>query len=236
MSFCLNLLERYLFNPQLSRILQREGLHLKERSSRNLVILDIGANTGQSIIFYQKLFGEVEIHSFEPNPSAFDKLRKHRSATTHVYKRALAESKGFQPFFISKLSETSTLILPKINSTWNKKKARVLGMDPGSMYELIETEVDTVDEFLLGKNISEVNLMKIDVEGGELGVLKGALKSLSKGVISVVQFEQHLDDLRESTFHEIHLLLTSMNFIEFASVKHPFGKFYEKVYLLQQST
>lgn len=166
MSFCLNLIETYLFNPQLSRILQREELHLKERSSRNLVILDIGANTGQSIIFYQKLFGEIEIHSFEPNPSAFYKLRKHRAATTHVYNRALGKSKGFQDFFVSKLSETSTLILPKIDSTWNKKKARVLGVEPGSMYELIETEVDTVDEFLLGKNISEVNLMKIDVEGG----------------------------------------------------------------------
>lgn len=168
MSFCLNWLEKNLFNPKLRKILQREALHLKGHASKKLMILDIGANVGQSIIFYQKVFSEVEIHSFEPNSTAFKKLRKYRSATIHVYNRALGKSRGVQPFFVSKLSETSSLVLPKTDSTWHKQKARVLGVDPLSMYTLIEVEVDTVDEFLLENNIREVDLMKIDVEGGRV--------------------------------------------------------------------
>ena len=42
----------------------------------NPIILDIGANVGQTIIKYQKLFPKAEIHSFEPIPEVFENLKK----------------------------------------------------------------------------------------------------------------------------------------------------------------
>ena len=49
------------------------------KKNDNLIIFDIGANVGQSIIRFQKELKFKEIHSFEPNIEAFEKLKKFTS-------------------------------------------------------------------------------------------------------------------------------------------------------------
>ncbi|MCZ7612752.1 MAG: FkbM family methyltransferase [Ignavibacteriaceae bacterium] len=42
---------------------------------------------------------------------------------------------------------------------------------------------------MLENNISKIDFVKIDVEGNELNVLKGALNSIRAGMINMIQFE-----------------------------------------------
>ena len=47
------------------------------RHLTNPLIFDIGANRGQSIDRFKKIFKNPIIHSFEPNPDEFKKLKKN---------------------------------------------------------------------------------------------------------------------------------------------------------------
>jgi hypothetical protein len=53
--------------------------------------------------------------------------------------------------------------------------------------ELIK--LDTIDNYCTQKNIAHIDFLKIDVEGFELNVLKGAKKMLENNAIEFIQFE-----------------------------------------------
>jgi FkbM family methyltransferase len=57
------------------------------------------------------------------------------------------------------------------------------------MSESEEVNIQTLDLYTLERKIKEIDFLKIDVEGHELDVLKGAEKLLSNGSIKCIQFE-----------------------------------------------
>ena len=227
-AFLISTIEKFLFFPKLCKILKYEPHLCRANSKRKLMILDIGAHVGESIYFYKKIFHNPVIHSFEPCPTTFKKLRNLSSADVHTHNYALAEKVGESIFFVSKLSSTSTLILPNTDSKYHKYKAKILKIDSNKMYRSITVKCTTVDEFC--KQMEIVDLLKIDVEGSELDVLLGASFSLQTGKIKVIQFERHSNDLRKDNSNLIHNLLTSFNFVEFSTIKHPFLDVYELIY------
>lgn len=79
--------------------------------------------------------------------------------------------------------------------------------------------------------ISEISILKIDTEGHELAVLKGCIDYLKDRKIHVIQFERHSDDQRADKSKEIVHLLEDFGYTHRASIKHPFGLFYEEVYV-----
>lgn len=52
-----------------------------------------------------------------------------------------------------------------------------------------QIEIKTLDEYCEDEGISEINLLKIDVEGHELEVLNGAMDMISSGNIQYITFE-----------------------------------------------
>ncbi len=50
-------------------------------------------------------------------------------------------------------------------------------------------QLTTIDQFVDDNNISKITLLKIDTEGNEYNVLKGAEESIKKGIIDIIQFE-----------------------------------------------
>jgi hypothetical protein len=55
--------------------------------------------------------------------------------------------------------------------------------------ELIEVDVDAGDSYFSSKGLSKIDFLKIDVEGMEGNVLQGFSKTLSQGLIKIIQFE-----------------------------------------------
>jgi len=55
--------------------------------------------------------------------------------------------------------------------------------------ETVEVEVTTIDVYMAAQKISHVHLLKVDAEGHELAVLRGAAGAIASGGIDVVQFE-----------------------------------------------
>lgn len=136
------------------------------------VIVDVGANTGQFLIAAKSYFTDAKIYSFEPNPEAFNILKKNADQfhSVHLYNYALADRRKSITFYINKnLSEWSTVLKPK---------------DPENFSKL-NVQTDQLDSLL--PKLSKIDLLKIDVEGAELAVLKGSIKTLKKSKYVMVE-------------------------------------------------
>ena len=224
------LLEYILFYPKLRRVL----LKLPKRNPKT-IIFDVGANRGQSVKFYSKIFSGATILSFEPSPRIFATLKKLEIENFQPFNLGLSAVKGTSTFYVSMLDEASTFDLPDLNSEWHKTKSKILGVSRESMYTPITVEINTIDNLVVDRNIQNIFLLKIDVEGHEIKVLEGARLSLKKRIIQNIQIERHADDLRDSHEEEISSLLTQNGFRCLVSIRHSIGNFYEDIFALEDS-
>jgi hypothetical protein len=97
------------------------------------------------------------------------------------------------------------------------------GLDHFSISFDIEesTKVTTVDAFASRRGLRRVDLLKIDVEGHELNVLRGASKMLSAHQIGVVQFEFGGCNLDTRTnFHDFYSLMTGYGFCMYVITRY----------------
>ena len=218
----LNLLES-VFQIRVSRYLSRNI----NQSSRIEYIFDVGANRGTISKAYLRLFPGARIIAIEPLP-----IFKIESEQIEWMQVALSEKEGKGEFFICRHMPSSSLILPNSKSNWNQLKAKILGLKTDELYQEIQIEISTIDKINRERNIESVLLLKIDTEGSEFYILKGALKSLRSGVIKNVQIESQSNDFRESHRGQILNIMESCSFVHKKSMRHLFGNFKEEFFTL----
>jgi FkbM family methyltransferase len=233
----LRFFERYFFDPKLKKSLalavEELVLTRNQNSSEEIVCFDIGANRGQTIKLIRELFPNSKIYAFEPHPEIYTRLNSIYKFATNIkcFNLAIGELSGKFPFWVSPLDETSSLHLPNSESSMNKRKALILGIEPKDMYQKIDVEVITLDEFVLENKIEKIDILKIDVEGGEFQVLLGGSNVFKQNKVSIVQYEIHDDDLRPSQEKQIVNFLKEFGFTEYSTIKHAFGNFSDKIYI-----
>jgi FkbM family methyltransferase len=130
------------------------------------VFVDVGANIGYLTAVGASLVGTAgEVHSFEPVPAYFARLQALCAANPGYAIRAnavaLGESAG---------GAEITQSAPG-NIGWN---SMVPGMLSGEGHARHTVPVKRLDEYLAGRGVARVALIKVDAEGFELPVLRGA--------------------------------------------------------------
>jgi FkbM family methyltransferase len=141
-------------------------IHMIERP----IVYDIGANFG----FYTvKLCRDAQwVYAFEPVTATFEVLQQniHRNLLANItaFKLALFDSDTEMPMKLYSSSGTDSLLwtLP------NEHPAKLLGTEM--------VRVSTLDLVIEEKRLRPPDLMKIDVEGAELPVLRGARRVISR--------------------------------------------------------
>ncbi|HLP86296.1 MAG TPA: FkbM family methyltransferase [Candidatus Paceibacterota bacterium] len=157
----------------ISRELAIYGVHEKNstREVKNIItkgmnILEVGANIGYYALLETSLAGETgHLYAMEPSPYNFDLLTKNLELNGlknyDLYKLAAGSQEGKAKFLLSGRSNLSTFI----------EREDLTG-------EEVDVDVVKLDNFLVGK---KVDFIRMDVEGYELEILKGAEISLSTG-------------------------------------------------------
>ena len=151
--------------------------HLLNASSSPQLLFDVGANKGnwtaQALSLSQYSKKRIHIHAFEPSQATRSMLtaRFVGNETVAVWPYALAATVGVATFFSEEEGGGTNSLSPT-----SGLKAEVVALN-------------TVDQFMQQIGVKAILMLKVDTEGFDLLVLKGAEKSLSDGIIELIQFE-----------------------------------------------
>lgn len=145
------------------------------------VIFDVGANKGEYTCHCIRVNKHARVYAFEPHPKTFKILKNSVSGEgVLVVNKAISNSKGKMQLYDYKDNQGSS------HATLCQDVIEKVHVGDSISCDV---EVVTLDEFVTENKINKIHLLKIDVEGNEMNVLRGAKKSLEKDIFDVIQFE-----------------------------------------------
>lgn len=149
--------------------------------NKNSVVVDVGASYGIYTLV-SALAGAAKVHAFEPIKIVADILRKN------------IELNGWEERI--NINEKLLWCVSDVDVKFDDKKM-------GSVIQLVETPIVMRSVALDDLNLDKIDLLKIDVEGAELEVLYGAIKTINKyrPRILIEVHEQWVKNLEESIKH-----------------------------------
>lgn len=148
-----------------------------------ITALDVGANAGAWSQAMLRCAGDsgrahdLDLHAFEPSGFTAERLRRVLPASAHVNRLAMSDTDGEATMHVAFPGAGTNTLHP------GTEGAVLAGTDT----ETVRTS--TVDAYLQRAGIDQVCLLKVDTEGHDFFVLRGAERSFRAGAIAVVQFE-----------------------------------------------
>ncbi|HVD59447.1 MAG TPA: FkbM family methyltransferase [Gemmatimonadaceae bacterium] len=150
--------------------------------------VDVGANIGYTTSIMAVRAGRRgRVMAFEPHPMVFDQLaenaallaRSEAACRPELYKTALSDRTG------------QGMLVTDQGWTANRGLARIDDASNSAGIEATSVEIKRLDEVIGDQSIS---LLKLDVEGHEAEVLRGASRLLERGLIRTVIYEETAGD------------------------------------------
>lgn len=225
-------MEKIYFYPKLAS--SYKDLKLSVEHGKGMIIFDVGANKGQSIRFFKRLYPQSQVYGFEPAFNTFKALKvliqKKKYAGISIFPIGLGDTPRESIFYESDLSETSTFATPNPDSKYSKKKNRILFQKSSKAYKANLMQITTLDSFVDESKIDFIDILKIDVEGFEFEVIQGSMKALKNAKIGILQIEIQDNDMFCDNFPEIDSFLKNCNYSLIKEIWHPFGNFREVLY------
>ena len=180
------------------------------------IVIDVGAHIGPYTLKASKCVGlNGKVIAIEADPGNFDILNRNiqlNKLTNVIALNYAAYSK----------EDKIKLYLLQEESSWTKYNTVMTDRAAGNEKKFVEVKANTLDYLLQSNGIKheQVNWIKIDVEGAEFDVLKGAKNILSKSKDISLLIEIHNLTTHNTTLYEpIKEFLNSYNFkIEFENV------------------
>lgn len=179
-----------------------ELLLLEFFCNTNTVFFDVGANKGEYAYYASKWINENNIYLFEPEKKLHSQLKAIFSKC-HVLNIALSNTIGKRQFKIPIINNKLDNCLSSLETD------RVEENETNAI--IYEVNTNTLDNFVNQNNVSPT-LIKIDVEGHELSVLKGAENVIEKyHPTLIIEIEQRhhakfninevFDDFKRKEYH-----------------------------------
>jgi len=146
------------------------------------VVFDVGANVGNYSQCVKDINASARVFSFEPHPGTYARLRK------------AGRNAGFAAFNfgLSDKEETTTLY-DRGDHPEGSSHASLYSEVIASLHRApctgVEARFRTLDDTMRALDIGRIDLLKIDTEGHELAVLRGAEQALRAGTIDCIHFE-----------------------------------------------
>lgn len=157
-----------------------ELVYLEKLLSPGKVFVDAGANFGIYTVMASKAVGEMgRVISFEPSSRAFPVLR--RNIAINGFKNVLA-------FPVALADKAGKALLYHHSAVGSDALAKDSTFGPNAYAQNIETE--SLDNVVRQTSVKKVDVIKMDVQGAEELVLRGAMDILIS-MRPVIMFEYH---------------------------------------------
>jgi FkbM family methyltransferase len=159
------------------------------------LFIDAGANVGGWTVALAAAHPGAHVYCFEPAPNTFkvlcENIRLNRLQNVTAAQLALSDSPGIASFQVTKASPIFNRLAPGKESITNLRRARFRGA------RTIEVKTIRLEDFCRDSNIERIGFLKIDVEGAEGRLLRGAQRLLRNRAIDLIWIEVASDNLRE---------------------------------------
>lgn len=162
--------EFFVINKILPKLIKKE----------NPVLFDIGANVGEYTLALKNRLPDSIIYSFEPHPENYVKLERINESNIKLFNIGLGEESGNH--FLYDLANTDGTTLASLYE-------EVFSLAANEKTKKFEITITTLNEFAELNKIDFIDFIKIDTEGSEIAVLKGASTLLAENRIGCIQFE-----------------------------------------------
>lgn len=163
------------------------------------VFFDIGSNIGLMAIYASKKVGaQGAVHSFEPEPDTF-KILQQNCAINHISNIRLNNlALGAQ--------EMDGFIYP--NMDINRGASSLVRKDDS---EGKKVSIITLDQYLKQQQVGNIKLMKIDIEGYELEMLKGASALLQSSAAPIICIEYSNEVMHTGEVADVYDFIKNIN-------------------------
>lgn len=169
-------------------------------------VLDVGANTGQFVALISKILPDAKIYSFEPLKECYEILKKMENSNHNLktFNIALGNKSGEETIFKNEFTPSSSILMLK-----ELHKSTFPHTEHFSEEIIQVKDLDSIKDKIQWVHKT---LMKIDVQGFEINVLRGADASLDD--IYIIIIETLFVDLYENQtqFDDVYSFLTERNF------------------------
>lgn len=173
-----------------------------------LVVVDVGANEGQTARRVLAEFPRATVHCFEPAPETFKMLERNVGADARVRLEQVAcgSSVGSVDFHVTSNHWCSSVLAPsdlgkRFYGDWYQTR------------QVVKVPMTTLDAWMAQRGVSRVDVLKIDAQGYDLEVLRGATRMLGAGVKAInceCQFAPEYEGC--ATFSQIDQFLVSQGY------------------------
>jgi FkbM family methyltransferase len=142
---------------------------------RPQTILDVGGNVGFTAIYFATRFPDAIIHTLEPDPKNFARLKRNVAGYSNIrpHQLALAANDGSLEFYANAQWGMSSSLLPRAGG------------------RSVRVDALALDSFLAREAISQVDLLKFDIEGAESEVFRNC-RNLSRISTLIGEFHEDL--------------------------------------------
>ena len=141
----------------------------------NDTFIDVGACIGDYSLFASSIITSGHIYAFEPFGKSVkmfeENIRLNNIKNITIYRGVASDKNGYEYLSIEEESEVNNIAHEK--SAGNRVRIPSI----------------TLDRYITVNDINRVAILKIDVEGSEMKVLKGAEESIQKGKIKRILIE-----------------------------------------------
>lgn len=167
----------YLHIERMIEIIQSRSIDVK-------VVLDIGAASGETCKKFAESFPYAKVYAFEPIKSTFQKLVDNTKAITSIsaFNLGLGSKQATVSINITGRVTSSSILATNENEFFTEP-------EPFRIVSTEEIFIDTLDQRMNGE--AAVQLIKMDVQGYELEVLKGGVETLKRTSFVLLELQNH---------------------------------------------
>lgn len=147
--------------------------------TEDMIIIDIGANIGYYALLESQLAKKGHIYAIEPVPKNFHLLNRNillnNCQNISTYSLAIGDVEGILEMYVyDKCNWSSFIFNPE-----------------GKIIDNIQVPVITLDKFIKLHAVDKPNFIRMDVEGFEYNILKGASRTLQANGHLIICIELH---------------------------------------------